>query len=73
MAITKQLNEMAMILKYKTGVNEKGNDIIKTQKLSKVKVNVTDEDFITVGKALTNVLAYEGNIEREENYIFIEE
>ena len=73
MAITKQLNDMSMLLKYKVGVNDKGKDIIKSQKFSKIKLDTEDADFYTVGKALANVLAYSGNVEKEESYMFIEE
>lgn len=73
MAIKKKLNEMSMLLNYKVGVNDKGKDIIKSQKFSKIKLDTKDEDFYAVGKALSKVLAYSGNVEREESYIFIEE
>lgn len=72
MAITKHLNEITMLLKYKVGVNEKGADIIKSQKFSKIKLDTNDETLFNVGKALTKVLAYTGSVEKEENYSFIE-
>lgn len=53
---TKLQSEMQ--ISFKTGVDTKGNDIIKKQNFSKVKVAAIDDDILAVGTAIGNVLKY---------------
>ena len=58
MAVTSVKVHSAMVLKFKTGVDAKGNDLIKSQSFSKVKVGATDEDILAVGAALGDLLEF---------------
>jgi hypothetical protein len=58
MAVQTTKTQSAMILKYKEGVDTSGKDIIKTQKLSKVKVGATDDNIHAVAEAFEPLLKY---------------
>lgn len=63
-----------LIIRYKYGVDEKGKDIIKNQKFSKLKVTGTDEDLFEVGTAIGNLLEYPVmNISRQDQSIILSE
>ena len=48
----------AMILRFKEGVVAKGQDILKNQSFSKIKVTATDDEILAVGTALGALLAF---------------
>jgi hypothetical protein len=50
--------QSAMILKFKSGVDTTGKDIIKNQSFSKIKVAATDDELLAVGTALGGLLAF---------------
>lgn len=45
-------------LKFKTGVDAKGKDVLKSQKFSNVKVTASNDDIYTVGTSLGTLLMY---------------
>lgn len=45
-------------INYRTGQSDAGNDIIKNQKFSKVKVTALDDDVFAVATALGTLLNY---------------
>lgn len=50
--------QSSLQMRYKTGVDVSGSDIIKKQSFSKVKPEVIDDDVLTVGTAIAAVLKY---------------
>jgi hypothetical protein len=50
------LSGNAMIIKYKTGTNDKGDDTFSSQRFSNVRLDLTDDDLYTVGKALEGLM-----------------
>jgi hypothetical protein len=59
MAVLSTRVQNNMVIKFKTGLDEDGNDIIKGQRFSKLKVNSTEEDIHAIGTALGSLLRYE--------------
>ncbi|GIM30515.1 hypothetical protein CPJCM30710_31810 [Clostridium polyendosporum] len=67
---TTLLTGNSMVLKYKTGVNEKGDDIFKTQRFSNVRLDINDDDFYSVGEAIQTLLdASVIYVLKEQDYI----
>lgn len=58
MAVTTTKLSTALTLRVKNGVDKNGKDVIKTLKLSKLKVNATDENIYGVGDAMAKLLKY---------------
>ena len=58
MAVKSILLESAMVIKYKTGVDKNGKDVIKSGRFNKIKLNSTDEDLFAVGEALGTLIKY---------------
>lgn len=58
MAVKSILLESTMVIKYKTGVDKNGKDVIKGGRFNKIKLNSTDEDLFAVGEALGTLLKY---------------
>ncbi|MDT8719608.1 DUF1659 domain-containing protein [Clostridium sp. 19966] len=58
MAVQTTKNSSAITLKIKQGVDAKGNDIVKSIKFSKVKVNAADEDVFAIASAVAGLLQY---------------
>lgn len=50
--------QTSLVLKFKTGVNKAGKDIIKEQSFSGVKVNAVDDDIYAVADSIGNLLQY---------------
>jgi len=74
MAINSTKVQSTMVVKFKTGVDEKGKDIIKNQRFSKVKVVATDENILLVGQALGTLLKYPLiEVDREDQNLIINE
>jgi Protein of unknown function (DUF1659) len=47
-----------MVLRTKVGVDAGGNDIITSQKISRVKVTAVDQDIFDTATALGSLLEY---------------
>lgn len=58
MAVNSTKLQSYLTLKYKEGVDSKGNDIIKSQKFAKVKTDSTDADVYDTAALLGNLLKY---------------
>lgn len=60
MAATATKLQTALVLKYKDGVDEKGKEIIKKQRFSKMKTTATEQNIydvsIEIGKLLGKTL-----------------
>ena len=50
--------QSTMNVKFKTGIDVNGKDILKNQRFSKVKVTAVDDNILTVGTALGTLLKY---------------
>lgn len=50
--------QSSLQMRYKTGTDTSGKDIIKKQSFSKVKPAVTDDDVLAIGTAVAAVLKY---------------
>lgn len=50
--------QSTMIVRFKDGVNAKGDDVIKGQRFSKIKVNALDADIFEVGTAIGSLLRF---------------
>lgn len=58
MAVNSTKVQSNMVLKFKTGTDGNGDDVIKSQRFSKVKVNVLDDAVLSAGSALAALLKY---------------
>lgn len=52
MAVTLNKISSALLLKVKTGVDEKGNDIFQTQTYRKIKLGAIDENIYSVANSI---------------------
>lgn len=50
--------QCSLQMRYKTGVDAKGKDVIKKQSFSKVKTDAVDDDVLAIGTAISAVLKY---------------
>ncbi|WP_160680351.1 DUF1659 domain-containing protein [Clostridium sp. C8-1-8] len=68
--VTSILSNNSMIIKYKTGTNEKGDDIFDSQRFSDVRLDISDDDFYAVGKALAGLMSYDAvSIRKQQEYL----
>lgn len=58
MQIKRDKTESILVLAFNVGVDEKGNEIIKTQRFSKLSANAKDEDILGVSKSLSSICDY---------------
>ena len=58
MAVKSTKVQSTMNVKFKTCIDAKGNDILKNQRFSKVKVTAGDDNILAVGTALGTLLKY---------------
>jgi len=58
MAVKSTKVQSTMNVKFKTGIDAKGEDILKNQRFSKVKVTAGDDNILAVGTALGTLLKY---------------
>ena len=56
MAATSTKLQTALVLKYKDGVNEKGKELIKKQRFSKVKTTASEQDVYDVALEIQKLL-----------------
>jgi hypothetical protein len=59
MAVQSTLVNSAMSIRYKEGIDEKGNDIFRTKKYSNVKVDATPDNIHLVATTLGTLIKYE--------------
>ncbi len=52
MAVLSTSVNTAMSIRYKTGIDALGNDVVKAKKYSNVKVTAADEDILLVATTL---------------------
>ena len=72
MAVLSTKVQSNMVIRFKDGIDEKGNDIIKSQRFSKLKVTSEDADILSVGTTLGNLLKDEVvDIVREDQSIVV--
>jgi hypothetical protein len=71
MAVRSSTFQSNMVVRFKNGVDATGNDIIKSQRFSKIKVNALDEDILTVGTELGTLLKYPFADVVKENHSFL--
>lgn len=68
MAIISTTVQSAVSLKFKSGVDAQGKDVLKTQKFSNVKASASNDDVYAVGASLGTLLAYPvTNVLREDS------
>ena len=58
MAIISTTVQSTVSLKFKTGVDAQGKDVLKSQKFSNVKVTASNDDIYAVGTSLGTLLMY---------------
>ena len=46
----------AIVIKYVSGVNSSGKDIIKSQKYNKIRTNMNDADIFAVATAIMSLM-----------------
>ncbi len=56
MAATATKLQTGLVLKYKDGVDQKGKEIIKRQRFSKVKTTASDQDIYDVSLEIEKLL-----------------
>lgn len=67
MATQSNLVKSAMVIKYSIGVNDKGKEVIKTDKFSNLTLEAKDEDIQAISEAFGKVMAYPINYLTREN------
>lgn len=64
------LEKNAVILKYQTGVDDKGNPVYSTQRFSKIKDDAGDHLVLEVGTAINEIInSQDKEIFKEETYV----
>lgn len=58
MAVQSTQVKSALTIKYKDGIDAKGNDIMKTKKFSNIKITAVDQGLIDVATALNPLMKY---------------
>ena len=58
MATNSVLMDTAVVLKYKVGVDAKGNDIFKSQKASELNLTATDEVLLDLSDVMGSFINY---------------
>jgi hypothetical protein len=58
MAVNSTILDSALVVRYKTGIDAKGNDILKNQRFNSLKVDSSDENAYAVGVAIGGLLAF---------------
>lgn len=71
MAVVSTKLQSAMVIKYKTGVDEKGNDVFATQRFSKIAVGAQDADILAVSQSIGSLLNFPVNqvVREDQNSI----
>jgi hypothetical protein len=58
MAVQTSLFNTSLSIRYKEGLDERGNDIVKSKKFSNVKVTAVSQDLFDVAQAFSPLLKY---------------
>ena len=58
MAVMSTQIKSALTLRYKSGIDASGKDIIKTKKFSNIKLTAADQGLLDVSSALTPLMKY---------------
>ena len=58
MAVKAKKAQSTMVIKYKTGVGKNGDDILKSQRFSKIKAASLDGDIFAVSNSIGSILVY---------------
>jgi hypothetical protein len=56
MAVQSTLVNTAMSIRFKTGIDALGNDIVKAKKYSNIKVTVADSDILLIATTLGTLM-----------------
>ncbi len=59
MAVKGVLVNSTLGIKFKSGVDSNGKDVIKTKKLSNIKVTAAPDKLLEIGTAMRSLLTYE--------------
>ena len=66
--ITKTVNEVNLNVIYNKGKDEKGKDVVKSQRFKNINLNLSDEILHTIGKALGELINYPTvSVDKEED------
>lgn len=58
MAVVSTKTQSSVIIRYKTGVDAKGNDVFDSQRLSKINTASPDQDIYDVAEAMASLINY---------------
>ena len=58
MVVSSVLLDTTMVMKYKVGVDTKGNDIHRTQKASDLNLLATDENLLNLSDIVGSIIDY---------------
>lgn len=58
MAVMSTKLQSSIVLKYKTGVDESGNDVFESQKIGKVNTSSPDADVYDAAEAIGTLVSY---------------
>lgn len=58
MAVVSTKMQSSVILKYKTGVDDNGNDVFESQKFGKVSTTSQDQEVYDVAEAIGTLVSY---------------
>lgn len=67
------LSGNSMIMKYKTGTNEKGDDIFGSQRFSNLRLDITDDELYEVGQALSGLMSTDAIYIRKQQDFLVED
>lgn len=66
------LTSLALVVDYKSGINEEGKDVYKKQRYSNISESATDDALYDVGKAIGQVINTEiYRISKENKFEFL--
>ncbi|MEG1003630.1 DUF1659 domain-containing protein [Clostridium sp.] len=68
--IIKTVNEVNLNVIYNKGKDDKGKDVVKSQRFKNINLNLSDEILHTIGKALGEFINYPTiSIDKEEDSV----
>ena len=68
--ITKTVNEVNLSITYNKGKDDKGKDILKSQRFKNVNLNLGEDVLYEMGKSLSDLINYRViSIDKEENSV----
>ena len=70
MAVNSVLLDTAMVMKYKVGVDTKGNNVYKTQKASSLNLLATHENLLNLSDIVGSIIEYPISlVTKEETHV----